>query len=77
MMHAANRTTPAHAQPRVVSRRNLARRRPVLTRTSVSVRAQVAASFRTLANGVDPAAAHATTVDFYRSGGMDWARCLG
>lgn len=75
MIHAANRI--AHAQSRIASRRNLARRRPVLTRTSVSVRAQVAASFRTLANGVDTAAAHARTVDFYRSGGMDWARCLG
>jgi hypothetical protein len=43
----------------------------------VSIRAQVAASFRTLANGVDTPAAHARTVDFYRAGGMDWARCLG
>jgi hypothetical protein len=77
MINALSRITPADAHVRVASHRMLARRRPMLSRTSVSVRAQVAASFRTLANGVDTSTAHAKTVDFYRSGGMDWARCLG
>lgn len=77
MIHAASRITPADAHQRVASHRILARRRPMLSRTSVSVRAQVAASFRALANGLDTTTAHARTVDFYRSGGMDWARCLG
>jgi hypothetical protein len=77
MIHVANRFAPAGAQPRIASHRGLARRRPVLTRASVIVRAEVAASFRMLANGVDTTTAHARTVGFYRSGGMDWARCLG
>jgi hypothetical protein len=76
-----NRSTAVHTHavqsPRAASRRIVARRRRVLTRTSVSERERVVTAFRTLANGVDAAVANARTNDFYRSGGMDWARCLG
>jgi hypothetical protein len=77
-----NRSTAIHAQsihsPRAVSHRIVVRRRRVLTRTvaSASEREVVVTAFRALAHGVDDATAAARTNDFYRSGGMDWARCL-
>lgn len=77
-----NRTTAIHAHAihnrRAVSHRIVARRRRVLTRTlaTPSERERVATAFRALAHGVDGSTAAARTNDFYRSSGMDWARCL-
>jgi hypothetical protein len=77
-----NRNAAIHPQsihsPRAASHRIVARRRRVLTRTvaTASERERVVTAFRALANGVDGATAAARTNDFYRSGGMEWARCL-
>ena len=43
---------------------------------AASVRARVAAAFRNLAHGVDGRTAGDRMKDFYRSSGMQWARCL-
>lgn len=77
-----NHTTAVHPHAghgsRIASHRIVARRRRVLSRAAVTEgeRERVAAAFRSLANGVDSATASVRTNDFYRSSGMDWARCL-
>jgi hypothetical protein len=75
-----NRNIAVHTQsihsPRAVSHRIVARRRRVLTRTVSTASERVATAFRALAHGVDGTTAAARTNDFYRSGGMEWARCL-
>ena len=63
--------------PRAGSHVALGRRRHVLTRAAESGRSRVLAAFHALANGVDARTAAARTNDFYRSSGLDWARCLG
>jgi hypothetical protein len=77
-----NRNIAIHTQSihstRAISHRIVARRRRVLSRTvaTASERERVVTAFRALAHGVDCATAAARTNAFYRSGGMDWARCL-
>jgi hypothetical protein len=39
-------------------------------------RRTIAAAFRRMANGVEDKAAYASTVDFYRASGQDWAKQL-
>ena len=36
----------------------------------------VAAAFRKMANGVENKAAYASTVEYYRSSGQEWAKSL-
>lgn len=40
-------------------------------------RKAVAAAFRKMANGVESKMAYASTVEFYRSSGHEWAKSLG
>jgi hypothetical protein len=40
-------------------------------------RRTVAAAFRRMANGVEDKTAYASTVDFYRASGQEWAKSLG
>jgi hypothetical protein len=40
------------------------------------LRARVLKAFRARASGTDARAAHAQTMAFHRSSGLDWARCL-
>jgi hypothetical protein len=39
-------------------------------------RKTIAAAFRRMANGVESKSAYASTVDFYRSSGQEWAKSL-
>ena len=40
-------------------------------------RKAVAAAFRKMANGVENKMAYASTVEFYRASGQEWAKRLG
>jgi hypothetical protein len=40
-------------------------------------RKAVAAAFRKMARGVENKMAYASTVEFYRSSGQEWAKSLG
>jgi len=40
-------------------------------------RRTVAAAFRKMANGVESKEAYASTVEFYRASGQEWAKSLG
>lgn len=48
----------------------------VQSRRGMTLRAQVAAAFRAIRNGIDDKAVYATTKDWYRSSGGDWTLCL-
>ena len=39
-------------------------------------RRTIAAAFRLMANGVENKAAYASTVDYYRASGQEWAKRL-
>ncbi len=45
-------------------------------RRGPSLRAQVAAAFRKMRNGIDDKAVYAITKDWYRSSGAEWTLCL-
>ena len=45
-------------------------------RRGPSLRAQVAAAFRQIRNGIDDKAVYAKTKDWYRSSGGAWTLCL-
>lgn len=47
------------------------------TSTRNQQRRAVAAAFRRMANGVESRMAYASTVDYYRASGQEWARQLG
>jgi len=47
------------------------------TSTKNQQRRAVAAAFRKMANGVESKAAYASTMEFYRASGQEWARHLG
>lgn len=47
------------------------------TSTKNRQRKAVAAAFRKMANGVESKMAYASTVEFYRSSGQEWAKQLG
>ena len=40
-------------------------------------RRAVAAAFRKMANGVESKMAYASTVEYYRASGQEWAKSLG
>ena len=40
-------------------------------------RRAVAAAFRKMANGVEDKTAYASTVEYYRASGQEWAKTLG
>jgi hypothetical protein len=40
-------------------------------------RKAVAAAFRKMANGIEGKAAYASTVEYYRASGQEWAKHLG
>ena len=40
-------------------------------------RKAVAAAFRKMANGVEDRTAYASTVEYYRASGQEWAKTLG
>jgi hypothetical protein len=40
-------------------------------------RKAVAAAFRKMANGVESKMAYASTVEYYRASGQEWAKSLG
>jgi hypothetical protein len=46
------------------------------TSTRNQQRKAVAAAFRKMANGVENKTAYASTVEYYRSSGQEWARSL-
>jgi hypothetical protein len=72
-------TTRPHPfrQRYVLSRRHLAAAAATVRPAAQDPRAGVATAFRALANGIEPAPAHAETAAFYRSTGQIWARSLG
>lgn len=47
------------------------------TSTRNQQRRAVAAAFRKMANGVESRTAYASTVEFYRASGQEWAKQLG
>jgi hypothetical protein len=47
------------------------------TSTRNQQRRAVAAAFRKMANGVESRTAYASTVEFYRASGQEWAKSLG
>jgi hypothetical protein len=47
------------------------------TSTRNQQRRAVAAAFRRMANGVESRTAYASTVEFYRASGQEWAKSLG
>jgi hypothetical protein len=47
------------------------------TSTRNQQRRAVAAAFRRMANGVESRTAYASTVEFYRASGQEWAKRLG
>ncbi|HSA88569.1 MAG TPA: hypothetical protein VLF42_01580 [Burkholderiales bacterium] len=47
------------------------------TSTRNQQRRAVAAAFRRMANGVENRMAYASTVDYYRASGQEWAKSLG
>ena len=47
------------------------------TSTRNQQRRAVAAAFRKMANGVESRMAYASTVEFYRASGQEWAKNLG
>jgi hypothetical protein len=54
----------------------LAVKRVTQSRRGARIRAQVAASFRKVRNGIDDKAVYAITKDWYRSSGGAWTLCL-